>query len=258
MIMGKRTRIIFVSGAMLLIISFVFLQMQSHPQKPYCGDSDCGPAEDCNNCPSDCGACLQHEYCGDGVCEGGENCNSCPSDCGQRPISEYCGDGICSIDESCSTCPRDCGQCRYCGDGLCANGENCSSCPQDCGPCAHCGDGECSNGETELTCPEDCGRASECRLVMFHNGVGSMCIQQLEYIESIRSVFPNLVFEQHLTSEANYNSQLSRWMSKHPRSLGVSDDYGYYPITFINSKAYSGFNDRVKDQLQADLEAVCS
>jgi hypothetical protein len=46
---------------------------------PRCGDGTCSGPEDCNICPTDCGACSGK--CGDFHCDGGETHASCPNDC---------------------------------------------------------------------------------------------------------------------------------------------------------------------------------
>ena len=46
---------------------------------PKCGDGTCQPFEDCNICPTDCGACTG--TCGDFHCDSGETHTSCPNDC---------------------------------------------------------------------------------------------------------------------------------------------------------------------------------
>ena len=49
-----------------------------------CGNNQCGPFENINNCPQDCGG-----FCGDGMCHGvlGENCGTCPQDCANSCIT---------------------------------------------------------------------------------------------------------------------------------------------------------------------------
>lgn len=65
--------------------------------------------------------------CGNGTCSAGENCQSCPSDCGA-----CCGNGACDWFEACDTCGQDCGACGGCGDGFCVAGEE-QTCFEDCG-----------------------------------------------------------------------------------------------------------------------------
>ncbi len=119
---------------------------------PRCGDGSCNGTEDCSSCARDCGTC-----CGNGVCDPSESCNSCPSECGS---CVRCGDGTCNGAEDCNSCPSDCGRC--CGNGTCDEGETCGSCASDCGACVRCGDGTCSGDETCSTCPSDCGACVRC------------------------------------------------------------------------------------------------
>ncbi|MCZ6651643.1 MAG: GEVED domain-containing protein [Planctomycetota bacterium] len=51
-------------------------------QATVCGDNVCEGAEDCCNCPADCGACV----CGDGTCEDCESNETCHADC--DPVTE--------------------------------------------------------------------------------------------------------------------------------------------------------------------------
>jgi hypothetical protein len=46
---------------------------------PKCGDGTCSGPEDCNICPTDCGACSGK--CGDFKCDSGETHTTCPNDC---------------------------------------------------------------------------------------------------------------------------------------------------------------------------------
>jgi hypothetical protein len=102
------------------------------------------------------------EVCGDESCDGGENCVSCAQDCGECPFE--CGDGTCSgeLGEGCDVCPADCGECLGCGDGVCSVeiGERCETCPDDCGACV-CGDAICSVGEC-ASCGSDCPNGCDC------------------------------------------------------------------------------------------------
>jgi hypothetical protein len=124
-----------------------------------CGDKICSDsiAEDCDNCPGDCGLCSSE--CGNTICESDgkefafpEDCDNCPGDCG-----ECCGNQVCDKDfgETCLTCTGDCGDC--CGNKVCESNlaENCNTCPDDCTNC--CPDGTCSKDESCGLCAADCG-----------------------------------------------------------------------------------------------------
>lgn len=91
------------------------------PPDPVCGDGNCDPGEDPNNCPEDCGE--PEPVCGDGLCEVGEDC---PADC--DPV---CGDGVCEEGEECLTdcCP----EAPAC-DSCCPTPEPCDSCCPTCPP----------------------------------------------------------------------------------------------------------------------------
>ncbi len=68
------------------------------PPGPVCPNNKCEGAENCANCPNDCGSC-----CGNGKCDNGESCGSCAKDCGS-----CCGNGACDNGESCGSCAKDC------------------------------------------------------------------------------------------------------------------------------------------------------
>ena len=93
----------------------------------------CGATETCNEATDNCDAPACDS---DGACEAGEDCNNCPTDCGAKlngnPRSRYCCDG----DEP------DCGDSRcsesgfFCGDQT----------PQGCTVDGDCADGSYCNG----------------------------------------------------------------------------------------------------------------
>ncbi len=86
------------------------------------------------------------------------------------------------------------------------------------------------------------------KMVVFHNGQGPMCLEFLEFAKTVK-----YTVEQHLTTDENFNSQLEAYKSKLLKSEGVSEDFGYYPIIFINDKAYSGFNEEIKQEILKQL-----
>ncbi len=54
---------------------------------------------------------------------------------------------------------------------------------------------------------------------------------------------------EHLTTDSNSNSQLSAYKARFAKSEGVDQNFGYYPIIFTGDKAYSGFNDNIKQEI---------
>jgi hypothetical protein len=84
------------------------------------------------------------------------------------------------------------------------------------------------------------------KLVMYHNGTGPMCLDALEFLETI-----DYTVEQHLTDEEDFQENLSALEEVYGSSEGVSTSFGYYPIIFIQDRAFSGFNDEVKQKIES-------
>ncbi|MBN1325708.1 hypothetical protein JW977_01860 [Candidatus Falkowbacteria bacterium] len=87
------------------------------------------------------------------------------------------------------------------------------------------------------------------KIVVFHNGRGSMCLEFLDFIKDL-----NYPVEQHLVGEDSFSDILSSYIYKYGQSEGVSDNFGYYPIIFIKEKAYSGFNGEIKNKILEDIK----
>jgi len=81
-------------------------------------------------------------------------------------------------------------------------------------------------------------------LHVFHNGQGPMCLDFLEFAKTL--TYP---IEQHLTTDSDFGSQLEVYKTKFTKSDGVDQNFGYYPIIFMGDKAYSGFNDNIKQEI---------
>jgi hypothetical protein len=86
------------------------------------------------------------------------------------------------------------------------------------------------------------------KIVVFHNGQGPMCLDFLEFIKDT-----DYSVVQHLTTDEDFYSQLNTYKSRFTKSEGVSEDFGYYPVIFINDKAYSGFSEEIKQEILEQL-----
>ncbi len=86
-------------------------------------------------------------------------------------------------------------------------------------------------------------------LKVFHNGQGEMCLQFLEFVDTI-----DYSIEEHLVTDDDFVALLSRYQSQYGHSQGVSESFGYYPIIFINDQAFSGFNDEVKAAILQEIK----
>lgn len=87
-------------------------------------------------------------------------------------------------------------------------------------------------------------------LKVFHNGQGEMCLQFLEFAETI-----DYPIEEHLVTDDDFYALLTKYQNQFGQSQGVSEDFGYYPIIFINNQAFSGFNDQVQAAIEAEIKA---
>lgn len=82
------------------------------------------------------------------------------------------------------------------------------------------------------------------KIVVFHNGTGPMCIEFLAFIETI-----NYPVEEHIVGEPGFWELLNALKAAFGGSQGVSTTFGFYPIIFIQNKAYSGFNDDIRNAI---------
>lgn len=82
------------------------------------------------------------------------------------------------------------------------------------------------------------------KVVIFHNNTGSMCLDALAFFKA-----ENITYEQHLNTDSDYLSILQTYKTSYPSSEGVSTDYGYYPYIFVKGKAFSGFNNEIKQEV---------
>jgi len=86
-------------------------------------------------------------------------------------------------------------------------------------------------------------------VVIFHNNAGAMCLELLDFLKE-----NNIEYEEHLTTDTDFGTQLNAYKGRIPVSKGVSDNYGYYPIIFVNGTAFSGFNKEIGEEILKLLE----
>ncbi len=94
------------------------------------------------------------------------------------------------------------------------------------------------------------------KLLIFHNNSGPMCLEALDWLDSVRSEYPELVIEEHLTYESGEMDLFDQLRAPFSQSEGVSAAFGYLPIIFFKDRAFSGFNDDVRDALAALLASA--
>jgi len=87
------------------------------------------------------------------------------------------------------------------------------------------------------------------KIMMFHNGKGQMCLEAFEFIKTI-----NYPIEQFLDYEEGFGDKLNKLKTEFARSEGVSETFRYYPIIFIKDRAFSGFNEEIKNEILKEIK----
>ncbi len=103
------------------------------------------------------------------------------------------------------------------------------------------------------TLPQDSGaqaadKAADNKIVVFHNSNGPMCREFLDYIKTV-----DYPVEQHLADDKEFNRTFMDYKRKFAVSEGVSSSFGYYPMIFINGRAFSGFNEEIRAEISKEI-----
>jgi len=86
------------------------------------------------------------------------------------------------------------------------------------------------------------------KILMFHNNKGPMCLEAKKFLNSL-----DYPVKEHLTTDDDFRETLNDLKSEYNSSEGVSDNFGYYPIIFVDDRAFSGFDAEVQAGV---LEAI--
>jgi hypothetical protein len=87
------------------------------------------------------------------------------------------------------------------------------------------------------------------RIVVFHNGEGPMCLEFLEFIETLE--YP---VEQHLTGDKDFSETFLAYKNMISETEGLSPSFGYYPIIYVNDRVFSGFDKHIKNEILKEIE----
>lgn len=82
-------------------------------------------------------------------------------------------------------------------------------------------------------------------MIIFENSSGAMCVALHDFLEEKKYTD----YEAHLTTESNFYDLLVDYMSNFISSEGFSDSFSYYPIIFIDNRAFSGFDSKTKQTI---------
>lgn len=86
------------------------------------------------------------------------------------------------------------------------------------------------------------------KIVMFHNGVGPMCKDAEAFLDGL-----DYPVEEHLSDEKNFLTLLDKYRVQFPKTEGVSDAYEYFPIIFVKDRAFSGFDEEVRQTIEEEI-----
>ncbi len=101
----------------------------------------------------------------------------------------------------------------------------------------------------EVENEEGAEETNEEEIIVFHNGKGSMCLEALDFFEE-----KGYKFTEYLDTESGFREKLQSYTSDYEKSEGVSDSFGYYPIIFVEGRAFSGFSQQIGDEIDKILE----
>jgi hypothetical protein len=100
-----------------------------------------------------------------------------------------------------------------------------------------------NEGESIIT------KEEEIQITVFHNNSDPMSLELIDFLGE-----NDVEYEQHLTTDTDFVSQLNSYKASNSASEGISNSYEHYPIIFINKRAFSGFNKDIGDELLLILE----
>jgi len=86
------------------------------------------------------------------------------------------------------------------------------------------------------------------KITMFHNGKGPMCLEAMDFLRTV-----NYLSEQVLNTESDFYERLNTFKNRFSASEGVSDNFEYYPIIFVNDRAFSGFNEDIEKEILEEI-----
>jgi glutaredoxin len=86
-------------------------------------------------------------------------------------------------------------------------------------------------------------------VVIFENSSGPMCVALHEFLEEAQ--YTN--HEIHLNTDEDFFELLEEYKTDFKKSEGFSSDFSYYPIIFIQDRAFSGFDLDIEETLKEML-----
>ena len=97
--------------------------------------------------------------------------------------------------------------------------------------------------------PQEEQEQVEEEIVMFHNNKGEMCLEALDFFEE-----NDYEIKEYLTKDPEFSEKLNSFKAEFEKSEGVSEDFGYYPMIFVEGRAFSGFSDEIAQDIKQLME----
>ncbi|HOI59962.1 MAG TPA: hypothetical protein PKU93_01405 [Candidatus Pacearchaeota archaeon] len=89
----------------------------------------------------------------------------------------------------------------------------------------------------------------EDQIVVFGNSHGELYLDLKLFLES-----QNYSFINYSTSSSDFSNKLNQYKKEYKKSEGMSTSFRYYPIIFVKDRAFSGFNEKIKEEIKKTLE----
>lgn len=86
-------------------------------------------------------------------------------------------------------------------------------------------------------------------LIIFHNNTGSMCLEALQFLKE-----KGYKYTEYISSQDDFNVAMSKYKGSFTESEGFSKNFGYYPIIFVEGRAFSGFNGVVQSAIEQMMD----
>lgn len=89
----------------------------------------------------------------------------------------------------------------------------------------------------------------ESEIIVFGNNRGELYSDLKWFLES-----QNYSFTDYSTSNSNFSNKLKEYKKEYKKSEGMSTNFRYYPIIFVKDRVFSGFSEKIKEEIRKTLE----
>lgn len=86
-------------------------------------------------------------------------------------------------------------------------------------------------------------------IIVFGNNYGEMCLDLKSFLDSEGYSYIN-----YSPSDSNFYTKIEYYKKNYKKSEGMSLSFGYYPIVFIGDRAFSGFDNNIKEEIKKVID----